>query len=124
MKRMSAMVLSTICIMNALASPVATAFADTNGYEYVNLDSDLDSETYDAFETMDEDVVSSSMISEGEDAEPAIDEDMELGDLEQYREYLNDSKTQFRDLAGNIVFINRDGELLSDLRLREANLKV
>ena len=42
MKRMRAMVLSTICIMNALAFPVATAFADTNGYELVDLSANSD----------------------------------------------------------------------------------
>ena len=82
MKRMSAMVLSTICIMNALASPVATAFADTNGYEVVDLSTNSEK-------------LMETVLSEGETASPStmfeesgdsneISEE-ELGDLTQYR---------------------------------------
>ena len=82
MKRMSAMVLSTICIMNALASPVATAFADTNGYEVV----DLSANSGKLMETvlLEGETVSPSTMSEESDDSDEISEE-ELGDLTQYR---------------------------------------
>lgn len=82
MKRMSAMVLSTICIMNALASPVATAFADTNGYEVVDLS--VNSDKLMGAGLAEEETASPSTMSEEASDSGEISEEM-LGDLEQYR---------------------------------------
>lgn len=103
MKRMSAMVLSTICIMNALASPVATAFADTNGYELVDLSANSDKLM--GAGLAEEETASPSTIAEESESSDDISEEM-LGDLEQYREYLNDEKTKFKDGNGLTVEYN------------------
>ena len=100
MKRMSAMVLSTICIMNALASPVATAFADTNGYEVVDLSANSD-------KLMDvglaeEETASPSTLSEDVGDSDEISEE-ELGDLTQYREDGWHGEGSFKDGLGRYV---------------------
>ena len=82
MKRMSAMVLSTICIMNALASPVATAFADTNGYEVVDLSANSD-KLMGAGLAEEETASPSTMAEEAGDSDEISE--AELGDLTQYR---------------------------------------
>ena len=82
MKRMSAMVLSTVCIMNALASPVATAFADTNGYEVVDLSANSEN-LMDTVLSEEETASPSTMSEEGGDSDEISEE--ELGDLTQYR---------------------------------------
>ena len=110
MKRMSAMMLSAIYIMNVLSSPNVVSLADGNVYEYVDLSAD--SELRD---TVNRDVVSDSNIgtdvmSEGSvltnDGFDASDDGFdESGSFEKYRTYLNSEKTMFRyGDSGRIVY--------------------
>ena len=101
MKRMSAMMLSAIYIMNVLSSPSVVSLADGNGYEYVDLsaDSELRGRT-------DENIASDSNIPIYSVAEAALsvsdasdasnDGFDESGDFEKYRTYLNSGKSSFR----------------------------
>ena len=100
MKRMSAMVLSTICIMNALASPVATAFADTNGYELVDLSAN--SEKLMGAGLAEEETASPSTIAEESESSDDISE-AELGDLTQYRDDGWHGEGSFKDGLGRYV---------------------
>lgn len=100
MKRMSAMVLSTICIMNALASPVATAFADTNGYEVVDLSAN--SEKLMGAGLAEEETASPSTIAEESESSDDISE-AELGDLTQYRDDGWHGEGSFKDGLGRYV---------------------
>ena len=100
MKRMSAMVLSTICIMNALASPVATAFADTNGYEVVDLSANSDKLM--GAGLAEEETASPSTLSEDVGDSDEISEE-ELGDLTQYREDSWHGEGSFKDGLGRYV---------------------
>lgn len=123
MKRMSAMMLSAIYIMNVLSSPNVVSLADGNVYEYVDLSAD--SELRD---TVNRDVVSDSNIAsnsnigvdlmsesgvltnDGFDA--SDDEFDESGSFEKYRTYLNSEKTRFRyGDTGRIVYIDPDFHL-------------
>lgn len=107
MKRMSAMVLSTICIMNALASPVATAFADTNGYEVVDLSANSDKLM--GAGLAEEETASPSTIAEEGESSDELD-NIDLDDLEQYRTYLNDEKTRFKNVYDREFTKDSDGK--------------
>lgn len=120
MKRMSAMVLSTICIMNVLSSPNVVSLADGNVYEYVDLSADSElRDTVNRDVVSDSNIVSNSNIgvdlmsesgvltNDGFDA--SDDEFDESGSFEKYRTYLNSEKTMFRyGNSGRTVYIDPD----------------
>ena len=106
MKRMSAMVLSTICIVNALTSPVATAFADTNGYEVVDLSANSD-KLMGAGLAEEETASPSTIAEEVGDSDEML---KRVGDVEKYRTYTNVDKTEFTDVSGRTVYKTDNNE--------------
>lgn len=101
MKRMSAMMLSAIYIMNVLSSPSVISLADGNGYEYVDLSADSELRG-----RADENIASDSNMPVYSVVEAGLSvndvSDMsdngfdESGDFEKYRTYLNSEKSSFR----------------------------
>ena len=117
MKRLSAMMLSAIYIMNVLSSPNVVSLADGNGYEYVDLSADSE-----LMGTVNGDVASSSNIGTdvmsesgvlANDGFDASDDGFdESGSFEKYRTYLNSEKTRFRyGDSGRTVYIDPESKL-------------
>ena len=123
MKRMSAMMLSAIYIMNVLSSPNVVSLADGNVYEYVDLSADSE-----LGGTVNGDVASSSNIVSGsnigadvmpesgvlanEGFDASDDGFDESGSFEKYRTYLNSEKTRFRyGDSGREVYVDPESKL-------------
>lgn len=114
MKRMSAMMLSAIYIMNVLSSPSVVSLADGNGYEYVDLSADSELRNREVVEVAsDSNMPMYSAVDTGlsvSDVSDVGDDGFdESGDFEKYRTYLNSEKTRFQyGDSGRTVYIDPD----------------
>lgn len=111
MKRMSAMMLSAIYIMNVLSSPSVVSLADGNGYEYVDLSADSELRNREDAEVVSDSNIPVYSVAEAglsvSDASDVRDDGFdESGGFEKYRTYLDSEKTMFRyGDSGRIVYM-------------------
>lgn len=111
MKRMSAMMLSAIYVMNVLSSPSVVSLADGNGYEYVDLSADSELRNREDVEVVSDSNIPVYSVAEAglsvSDASDVRDDGFdESGGFEKYRTYLDSEKTMFRyGDSGRIVYM-------------------
>lgn len=114
MKRMSAMMLSAIYIMNVLSSPSVVSLADGNGYEYVDLSADSElrggaDEGIASDSNMPIYFVAEAGLSVSDVSDVSDDGFDESGDFEKYRIYLNFEKTSFQyGDSGRTIYVDPD----------------